>query len=194
MSVSRHTKAAPSDQWPERGEDCELSFSELSQVLGGQTLGGHQETPPSADRLGQQALETGEAWFNGVPFLRPAVETGKLLIELGNYAGNYARWALEDDESRELSEERGRQLDEEQREAEEEKQREKEEEQDALLRGDRPTSRQEVQDYLDIIATEPPYSGQSPYIPSNMTDAELPQHTPRIILEPLDYTPTYHPG
>jgi hypothetical protein len=146
------------------------------------------------DPLGQQALRTGDAWIDAVPGLRPSIETGKLIVETLTYANNYARWAIEDHDRRELSEERGNQLDAEQREAEEEKQREKEEANDLLLQGDKEASPQEVHDWLDIVATEPSYFGQTPDIPSNLTDAAPPPHTPRIILEPLDYTPYQHPG
>ena len=183
MSKPRHATTS-SHRLP---TDCALALSEaeLSAVLGGE----RPATPK--EELFDQVLDT----FNSVgeavdPFWAPVRES----LELLNAAGNYARWAVEHQQSRELSEERGRQLDAEQREAEEEKQREKEEDNHRLLQGDKPTSPQEVSDWLDIVATEPPYSGQSPYIPSNMTDAAPPPHTPRIILEPLDSTPYQHPG
>jgi hypothetical protein len=185
MFKPRHTTTASSRSLPTESPALELLECELRMILGGQSQ------PDPGQELSDQFVTTVKTVMDTIdPVIAPFREGINLLVA----AGNYARWAAEYQESREISEERGKQLDAEQREAEEQKQREQEQESDRLLRGDHETSEQEVQDYLDVIATEPPYSGQSPYIPSNMTDAELPPHTPRIILEPIDYTPTHHPG
>jgi len=77
-------------------------------------------------------------------------------------------------------------------EAEQHKQEERQAEKDHLLQGDHAATPQEVQDWLD--PNGPPAPPETPYIPTNMTDAP-PTHTPQIILESLDNNdPMQHPG
>src|SRR6187549_2797402 len=114
MFKPRHATTPSSRSFPTEVEPLELSFSELAMILGGQSQ------PDRGQELLDQFGRTGETFINEyvAPLLRVADEGYKL----GVAVENYARWAVEYQESRELSEERGRQLDAEQREAEEEKQ------------------------------------------------------------------------
>ena len=114
------------------------------------------------------------------PILSPLEEGFKLALA----TGNYVRWAAEHQESRELSDERAMQIEAEEREWEEQKQREEEQDRELLIRGDKEATPGDVAQWL--YDTNPPYSGESPIIPSHLINS-VPTHTPQIYIEPLDY-------
>jgi hypothetical protein len=151
-----------------------LSLSELAMVLGG------QGRPNPAQELSDQFDDTVTSVLEAVEPLFAPVREG---VELAYAAGNYARWAVEHQESREISEERGLQLEAEQREAEEQKHRQQEEERDRLLQSDKETTSDDVQQWLD--STQEPYGGEFPSIPSNMINSG--SHTPEIVIEEVYY-------
>jgi hypothetical protein len=174
MFKPRHASIASLSSFPSEQAVRGLSLSELAMVLGG------QGRPDPGQQLSDQFGETVTSVLEAVEPLFAPVREG---VELAYAVGNYARWAVEHQESRELSEERGLQLEAEQREAEEQKQREQEEERDRLLQSDKPATRDDVQQWLD--STQPPYGGEFPNIPSNMINSQ--PHTPEIIIEEVYY-------
>jgi hypothetical protein len=170
MFKTRHATTASLSSFPTGQAVRGLSRSELALVLGGQSR------PDPGQELSDQFDETFRTVLEAVDPLVAPVREG---VELVYVAGNYARWAVEHQESREISEERGMQLEAEQREAEEQKQREQEEERDRFLQSDTETTRDDVQQWLD--STQQPYGGELPSIPSNMINSQ--PHIPEIIIE-----------
>lgn len=179
MSKPRHTTIAFSSRSTTESSTSppaqELWESELSLILGGQSR------PDPGQALFDQAGEFVNSVFEAAEPLYAPVREGVGLVLA---AGNYVRWAAEHQESRELSDERAMQIEAEEREWEEQRQREEEQERELLLRGDKPATATDVAVWLD--ATHPPYSGESPIIPSHMINSG-PLHTPQIYIEPLYY-------
>ena len=179
MSKPRHTSiASPRRSTIDRrasGPAHELSVSDLSMVLGGQSQ------PDRGQELSDQYDRTVEVFVD--EYLAPIGRQADAVYKLGVAAENYVRWQFEYRESRELSEERAQQLEAEEREWEEQKQREEAQERELLLQGDKPTTPAEVGQWLD--ASYPEYHGEYPSIPSHMVNPG-PSHEPQIIIEPLD--------
>src|SRR5690606_20467430 len=98
-------------------------------------------------------------------------------------AGSYVRWAAEYRESHELSDERAAQLEQEEREREEQKQEQEARERELLLEGEKPTTPRDVAQWL-YDTQPPPYTGESPTIPSHMMHPG-PSREAEIVIEEL---------
>jgi len=108
MFKRRHATPASPCQWHTESAELELSESELCLVVGGQSQ------PSLGPVLFHEAVATMKPVVGAVdPVLASLREGFHLVVP----AGDYARWAAEYQESRELSQERGMMLDAEQLEA-----------------------------------------------------------------------------